>query len=168
MTLDIPGGSAGWNPHGWSAADEAAALDEADLWTALCHIQHQLDLSGLPEAHLRALRDAAVTVHGYVESGPDLTGETCFGALIATGGRWLGLELVPDESHDLHDPANAGLVAHDAFVYRGATLAEVFVSSSGFRRLEGFTTAGTPPGATGFLSTAVRGQLTALPAPAAP
>ncbi|MFE7525780.1 hypothetical protein ACFU7Y_08645 [Kitasatospora sp. NPDC057542] len=168
MTLDIHGDTAGWNPHGWSAVEEAAVLDEANEWMATCHIQQQLDLSRLPETDLRVLRDAAVTVHGYVETGPDLTGETCFGALIATGGRWIGLELIPGESHDLDDPANADLVAYDAFVYSGSTLAEVFLSPSGFRWLEGFTVAGTPPDTIGFLSAAVRGQLAALPAPVTP
>ncbi|MFF2619688.1 hypothetical protein [Kitasatospora sp. NPDC058046] len=168
MAWDIHGGTAGWNAHGWSVVEEAAVLGEADVWMATWQIQQQLDLSRLSETDLRALPDEAVTIHGYVETGPDLTGETCFGALIATGERWIGLELIPDEGHDLDDPANADLVAYDTFIYPGNTLADVFLSQSGFRRLEGFTTAGTPPGAIGFLGAAVRGQLAALPAPVIP
>lgn len=165
MTFDLRGGMAGWNWRRWTAAREAAVLDESDLWEATCSIQRELDRSTLPEADLRALRKAAVTVHGYAEGAQDRTGETCFSALIHTNGRWIGLELHPDDTLDPDDPANADHVAHDTVVHPGPTLADVFVTETGLRRLEAFTTPGPPPGVTGFLSRTVRAQLVDLPAP---
>ncbi|MEV7929055.1 hypothetical protein [Kitasatospora sp. NPDC088779] len=160
-TPEVHGATAGRNQHGRSPTGQGAALDETDRWTATCSIQREPDLSTLPETDPRAPREAAVTAHGYAETGQD-PNRTCSGAPTATGGRWTGPE--PTTRRDPH-PAGVDLVAHDAFVHADATPADVSVSAPGHRSSRASPPrAHHPPATTGIPSAVVREQPAAPPA----
>lgn len=167
--MRLHGGVDGWRAQGWSFPAEADDIDDGDLtWMVTC-VQLELEAAAptgrLPLRTVEDLRTADVTLHGYVDMGLDATGEPCLVALLHSGGRWIGIEVEPDETWDEEEAD--GLAASDSFVYTGATVRETCLGPAGHRRMEPFTDQGTPPGRTGFLSAEVRTLLADLPAPPA-